>query len=97
MKTIKNVYKLSSAYVMVWAYLYMYTYIAHGIIIPGITEGSVRETNTGDTYYSLVEVFYAGRWGTVCNTAWQLESAQVACRELGETPSLTEIPYYGFT
>ncbi len=62
--------------------------------LAGITEGSVRESNSGDYYYSRVDVFYAGRWGTVCNTAWQLESAQVACRELGETPSLTEIPSY---
>ncbi len=73
-----------------------YMYTVYKCNLPGITEGSVRESNSGDYYYSRVDIFYAGRWGTVCNTAWQLESAQVACRELGETSSLTEIPSYSF-
>jgi hypothetical protein len=57
-----------------------------------LPDGSIRLFNiTGYHAFGRVEVLYGGRWGTVCNSMWDINAGQVACSQLREG-SVARIP-----
>lgn len=43
----------------------------------------IRLHNGSSYTVGRLEIFLNGKWGTVCDDGWQMEDAQVACRQLG--------------
>ncbi|XP_069083972.1 CD5 antigen-like isoform X1 [Pleurodeles waltl] len=45
--------------------------------------GKVRLVNGTGRCLGRVEIFFSHRWGTVCDSIWGIQAAEVVCRQLG--------------
>ncbi|KAK7880803.1 hypothetical protein WMY93_032566 [Mugilogobius chulae] len=55
---------------------------AHESSRPAV-DGDVRLVKTRSCCSGRVEIFYQGRWGSVCGSGWDVNDANVVCRQLG--------------
>ena len=62
-------------------------------LLIGPTSGDLRLVQNGFTSTSYtrgrLDVYYSGRWGTVCDDCWSSTNTHVTCRQLGFSSSST--------
>ncbi|KAM4716423.1 scavenger receptor cysteine-rich domain-containing group B protein-like [Anableps anableps] len=67
------------------------------IWVDNVNYNLVRLAGSNEPCSRRDEVYYNGVWGTVCDDGWDLNDAEVVCRQLGCGPALRapQIAYFG--
>uniref|UniRef100_A0A8B9ZFS9 SRCR domain-containing protein n=1 Tax=Anas platyrhynchos TaxID=8839 RepID=A0A8B9ZFS9_ANAPL len=59
-------------------------------------DAEIRAVGGKDGCSGRVEIWHRGTWGTLCDNAWDMRDAEVACRQLGCGVALEAPPYAHF-
>uniref|UniRef100_A0A8B9ZG94 Soluble scavenger receptor cysteine-rich domain-containing protein SSC5D n=1 Tax=Anas platyrhynchos TaxID=8839 RepID=A0A8B9ZG94_ANAPL len=59
-----------------------------GVVCSGLCLECIRTVGGKDGCSGRVEIWHRGTWGTLCDNAWDMRDAEVACRQLGCGPAV---------
>jgi len=61
-----------------------------------VEDGAIRLVDGSTPYEGRIEIFHAGRWGTICDDRWTMNNAKVACKQLGYGKAISWVRAAGF-